>query len=624
MYLDDYAKVTLDKFNGLYDRGNTDEVPQDHASDILNVMFSKNAEVSTRNGTAISLTLGHAVVRQFLATFSNSSSFVLTCNGAGSIFSGTGAALLTVANMIDFAAINMYNYCFIAPILSTFSATNYVYIWDGVNAPRPAAGFAPSGSFTAANSATVGNITSGVHKFAVSNITNSGFTTRPGPQIAGTFTPVSVTATGGFKVDLSGIPLGPTGTVARQIFVTQADQEVYFYLAVGFINDNTTTAITVDFFDTDLAVSADNLFDLREYIPSAAVISGGLSLQKYHGRLLAIGVQFDTVLVSNAGDAESFSNVTGYIQIPSENDGNTVRAACVLYDVLYFTKAVGIFSVQDNGNTPSTWTVVQIDGSVGSYQGAIGTITGSQPSLASNSVILMANREGIFLFNGTVQRPHLTWKIQDVWGAINPGKENLVQIAVDAFADLIYVILATGSSTTPNLMLVGDFSQGLDEKNIRWSKYSFPWVPISISMMNFQDTDGSFDYYLRLGTSSNLYKLNASYTSDSGTAINSYWQTFLASQDIGALNIFRALRFRTTGVGTLSFTMAGEDGQGAINSTAAQNITLGATPGKDGFCQINFTNEKMSVKFGVNAVNSRFTVQRLDIFCKRLFLSRPA
>jgi hypothetical protein len=627
MWLDEFIKVSITDFNGLYARGLADEVPQDHASDIKNIVFSKKSEIRTRPGTSTNFTNSQAKKRQFLATFSNNTSWLLTCDGAGNIYlNNSTTPFLTVTNMIDFAAINMFNKVFIAPILSVYSATNGIYVWNGSSPVRLAAGYADTTGTLAATTtgAGTGKVAPGVHQIAVSFVTDSGFVTQPGPKISGVFTPVSYTAPGSAKIALSGIPTGPAGTVGRQILVTQANQSLFYYLSSGYINDNVSTTLTIDFYDTDLAVQADSLFDNLELIPSAATVFGGLSLNKYHNRLFAIGVNNNIVLVSNAGDAETFNSVTGFIQIPDENDGNIVRSAATIYDTLYFMKSVGIYSAQDNGGDPSTWSVVQIDGAVGSYQSGIGTITGSQTALSSNAVLLLTNREGIFVFNGTVIRPQLTWKIQDVWDTITHGSESQVQVAVDIFSDTIYVILPTNGSTTPNLMLVGDYSEGLDSQNIRWSKFVFPWTPISISMINYQDTAGTYDYYLRLGTTSTMYNLIPTNTSDGGNAINSYYQFAPIAGEIGALNVFRALRFRVLGSGTLSFSLSNADGTNVVNSTTAQNITLAASPGIDIIKQINYMCEKMMIKVNLNTTNGYFNLERLDIFVKKLFGSRPA
>jgi hypothetical protein len=626
MYLDEYQKITIDNFMGLWNRGSLDDVPMDHSCGLQNIAFAKKKECQTRMGASVSKSgLSYNVIRQFLATFNNNTLIPLWCDGAGHIYRGdTNTVLLSVTNMIDFDALNMFNKCIIAPILSSFSGTNYLYIWDGTNAPRFLGGAGPTSSFSAANSGT-GNVVAGVHQFAVSFITATGYTTTPGPLISGVFTPVVLTTPGGEEVSLTGIPTGPTGTVGRQLFATQAGLDVFYYVAT--INDNTTTSYTLNFFDTDLVLSADSLFDLQPFILSG-VGYGGVGLIKYNNRMLVIGPTADKVLTSNGGDCESFNTVTGYISVPSEFDGNFSRTGAALFGVLYISKAVGIYSCQDNGYEPNDpnypWVVNSIDGVCGAYHHTIGTVTGSQPGLSFNSTLLLGNRDGIFLFNGNVQRPELTWKIRAVWAQLTVGYEALIRIAIDAFSDLFYVLLPINGSTTPNLLLIGDYSLGLDNQNIRWSIYTFPWVVNDIVMSAYDDGTGGNGYYLRMGSNNAIYRLDGSTLTDNGTAINNYYQTATLAPSPGAVNIFRFLRYRINGAANSNLLTTLYDEAGA-NAVTTPNLTLSSpsTASKDLGLQINFTNERCIVQFGTDATTDSFKISRLDVFAKARFPTRP-
>lgn len=624
MYLDEYQKMTIENFMGLWDRGSLDDIPPDHAADILNVSFARKRECQTRIGADPSTNLSHNVVRMFLATFNNSSLILLTCDGAGNIYrEDTGAVLLNVPNMIDFSALNMYNKCFIAPLLSSYSSTNYIQVWGGPGTTiHPIGGQPPSASFTAVETGT-GNVVAGQHEYAVSYITDTGYVTPPGPVISGTFTPVILTSSGGMQVQLNGLPIGPAGTVGRQIYATKSGLTEFFYLAT--INDNTATTILLNYFDTDLVLSADSLFDLNPS-PISGVGFSGCALIKYHERMLIIGPLADKVQVSGAGNPESFNNVTGFINIPSEHDGNTVGTGFDLFSVLYLCKGVGTFSAQDNGsepNDPNTpWVVNSIDGVVGAYHHTIGTVTGSQASLTFNSVALMANYSGLFLFNGNVQRPELSWKIRGVWERLTFGYAQYMRIAVDAFHDVFYLLMPLDGATSPNTLLLGDFSLGLSSEQIRWSVYTFPWTINEIMMANYVDGVGDYGYYLRLGTPSGIYKLSGKTAADNGTAINSYYETPAMTPSMGSYNVFRFIRYRCQGSGSLLTSLRDE---GGVNPVTVPNLPLQPGPGnsKDLGIQINYMNEKILVKFGTNAVSDNFKMARFDLFGKMRFPTRP-
>jgi hypothetical protein len=614
--LEEYEKISITQFMGLYARGLADDCPPDHSPACQNVRFNRKGEVQTRDGSAISFNIGTPVKRMFAATFDHGIIIMLTCDGAGNIYrQDTGAVLLNVPNMVDFAAINVFSFCLISPILD--GGLSSVYIWNPDTVPiRKAAGLPPGSSFSAAESATIGNCDIGVHQFAVSFITNSGYTTQPGPLITGSFVSVTATSTGGFSIDLTGIPLGPAGTVARQIFATQADQDLFFFVPFnGLINDNTTTSLTVNFFDTDLAVSADALFDLLPVIPGGTFgLAGGMSF--YHGRVFYFGGEFCLIRATNAGDCESIDNVSGFIQIPDQFDGNIVRGTCTLQDIIYFTKAVGIFSVTDNGDVPSSWQIISVDAGVGSASQGMGTITLSQSALSQNQIILMADFGGLYSFTGSVQQPPLTWKINDLWNTLvlTTNITTTLNVAIDPYNKIIYICSAGIA------LIAGDYNDGLDSQNIKWTQYAFPFTPDSIGMLFIQDLS-DMEYRLRIGSGNNIYKLNPGAVQDSGVAINSFYATYFLSPSLGALNIFRFIRFRATFPGTLNLLLSAQDNAFTLAPVA---FTGGSIPGRDNTRETNFMDEKCSVQVGCNEGSDTFLLQRLDVFSKPRFNMRPS
>lgn len=655
MSITEYEKVSITKFNGLYLRGLGDECPPDHSPVCQNKRFNRNGEVFTRDGSISSIVTGQANKRMFAAEFSHSAAngILLTCDGAGNIYrSDTGGVLLTISGMVDFAAINIFSYCLISPIINSSTPPNPVYIWQGVyggadTVPiRIAAGVGPGTGMTAAEDmSVVGNCDIGVHQIAVSFITNTGYTTQPGPLGSPTpplpenptFAAVTATSTGGYSIQISSIPTGPSGTVARQILLTQADQSLFFYGGGqiwngssydpwdGTIQDNTTTSIIVSFFDTDLAVSADALFDLLPEIPGGTYdFLGGMIF--YHGRLLYWGGEFNLIRVTNAGSAESIDNVAGFIQLPDQFDANDISNACTLQDVLYLFKGVGIFSATDNGGDPDTWSIIVVDAGAGCLSSlSLGTISLSVPSLTQNQVALIADRGGLYLFNGTVIQPPLTWKINDLWNSINTSTDlSGTTIAIDPFNKLIYIgIFGVNDSSSYSNILVADYNDGLDSQNIKWSIWTFPYTIQSIGMLEIQDSSDS-TYKLRIGAADGtIYRVDDSATTDNGTAIAAKWQSYYTapSNGLGSLNIFRFIRARVVFEDDLSLTLYSQDN--AFNVTPP-GFSTPYVSGRDITREFNFMNEKCSVQISSSASNGGFTVQRLDVFCSPRFAMRPS
>ena len=77
---------------------------------------------------------------------------------------------------------------------------------------------------------------------------------------------------------------------------------------------------------------------------------------------------------------------------------------------------------------------------------------------------------GLILFNGTYTRPELSFKIDDFWRLMNRNNFRQIQIANDSLARRIYIALP---DPLRNFLLYADYGNGMDAKNIRWSKWIF-------------------------------------------------------------------------------------------------------------------------------------------------------
>jgi hypothetical protein len=615
-YLTEYTKTTISEFKGLYKRGIPDETPIDHAICCENNDFHEKGEWSTRGGAGVSLSLNHSTSRFFLAN-TNGTAHLLTLDFSGNIYADSnGTPIWSDANIIDFQAINLFNRVYILPV--TAGPAAFLLVWDGVNPVRLAAGFGPSTGCTAATGST-GWIDPGVHQFGVSFVTSTGFITRPGAETGGVFTPTLYTAPGGAQVTLSGIPTGGSDIVARYIVATQANETLFFFVPNGLINDNTTTTITLNFYDTDLQDSADYLFDLLEEIP-AATIAG--ALYTYHSRLfIAPGTNYCNV--SDPSDPESFDDVDGLITLPNPAY-NTIRAFCQLYDTLYLVKSTGITSTYDNSDLPSTWQIIEVDGTHGGFQNSIATVSVTSPALGENEMFLTCDLGGIFTFNGAMSVIPLTWKVDDIWQLITPSALYNITIMLDPFKQIFYCLIPVQGSSAANLLLVGDYTEGLDPMKIKWTIYTFPFVPCAIALYNYADGIGAQMYSLKFATQANnfVFKVESQFNADLGIGINSYYQHYLNTVDEGSINLFRAIRYRATGIGSLVSSIWPQDLQTSIN---LPNIALSTSPGQDYLNQTNMMNEKMAVLISNSSNPGDFiTVQRVDIFAKPKFHARPA
>ena len=131
------------------------------------------------------------------------------------------------------------------------------------------------GSSGSATATLAPQLSAGVHQVSVLFQTRQGYLTQPSP-------PVTWTASGGRRVQLTGIPLplSDANVVARVLAFTPAGGASFYYTSGlessphMIIADTSTTTVTLDFSDTALLAGtlADPLFRLVELGECAGVI----------------------------------------------------------------------------------------------------------------------------------------------------------------------------------------------------------------------------------------------------------------------------------------------------------------------------------------------------------------
>lgn len=336
----------------------------------------------------------------------------------------------------------------------------YVYAGDGT-AARKAAGLAITGTMTVANGAA-GHTDPGLHIFGIVSETISGYLSPPGALT--TFTTVAANS-----VSFGNIPTSGDPHVIRRHLVSSivlptfnGDLEGYdlFFVPNATIENNTDTFLNnISFFDQDLIDDASHLFDNYEEIPAGSVLS------LYHDRLV-LGCTFTDIsllLVSAIGEPEAISQIDGLIVVPL--DGNPITNAQELRDILYVFKHSRTVSYTDNGDAPSSWPLVIIDNALGTSVHGIATLLDS--GSASVDFLIVCTYQGMSLFAGIYKTPELSWKIENLWRSEDRNEFDRIQIVNAPIQKEIYCILPSRA------LLVGNYSLGMDYKNMRWAPWTF-------------------------------------------------------------------------------------------------------------------------------------------------------
>lgn len=612
--IEGHGKISVPRFFGLYSRTDTDNIPNNHLTDTLNVIPSGD-DIKTREGTEVVYTKGDILRIYPYRKYGEATRFLILVSG-GNIYDSNdlNTAILSIASMTDFSAVTLYNRVYLTPHNRiTGLAGEKVYVYDGTGTFRAAAGSAPTGfTLGVADSLNSGWVEAGTRVYAVCYQTASGFITAPGPTI---FT--TLNSSGYKKVNFSNVPVGPSGTIARYLICTKVidsydgnqNAQSYYFIPDGKINDNTTTTLEVDFFDAALVSSADYLFDQLSEIPA----SNGLLA--YQGSLITYGENSYPYIIrcSVQGQPESFNEEIGFALVSPE-DSSSIKNVVEFRNQLVICKTNKSVTTQRiSGSEIAYWNFTNLDDSIGAEQFGIGLVYGNPGSF--QDFFVTAHRSGLYLFNGSYSF-NLSAKIDTLWRSLNQQYFDTVQVVMDTDKKRVYCAVPTGSNQYPDKLLVMDYSDGISPEQVTWWWWSFPFNPRTIAL----DMDSSTKQVILYLASTNVHKLTSA-TSDNETAINSYIETpkytFSENND---LCTFTGLRMRIVGAGTLSMTLKGVDN---VVTKALTNRTLSLLPGKSLLHPLNFVNERASILLGTNSAGSYFTLRDFKVFGVPIYSESP-
>jgi len=489
MALRGHEAIRIDDFMGYWARGGEDEVPPDHFSACENLQTEYRA-FRTRDGIEPFIPFSN-VVRMYTYIMQDGHSLIALDVG-GNFYHDRSPTpytpILSLPGCTDFSMLSIAGRAYITPnqTLTDAQGNQYlvgmqnqsVYVYKGTGvAARKAGGAPPVGaSFAASNSATAGSVETGVHVFAVVYETDTGYLTAPGPAIFAT-----VTAPGGKKVSLTGIPTSPdTFVVARWIIATKritnynGDQDGYqfFFIPSSRIGDNVTTTATVDFFDVDLLEDASHLIDNYTNIPA------GVGICLYHNRMVTFG-EYDNksvARVSAVGEPEAVNQIDGLLIVPL--DGIAISNGQEYRDNLYLFKPTRTFSYVDNGDTPANWPLTIVDNGCGASPHGLALVLDSGG--VNIEYLIVVDYSGVMLFNGIFSRPNneLTWKIKDFWLDLDRSSFLNIQIMNDTINQRLYLTLPDRK------MLMGDYALNLTAKEIKWIPWRFDISTNTIALYN--------------------------------------------------------------------------------------------------------------------------------------------
>jgi hypothetical protein len=489
----DHSPIVLEQFNGLWDRGDKEEVPLDHFTECVNLKFVGSSAFGSRDGIGrhqeVASPLSHILRMYNYPTTDKNTLLVLVAGG--NIFHVVDKTtifgpVLTIPTMTDFGFVPYGGRAYITPFTTELiSGLNrerglqneflYVYKGDGTTARR-AGGAGPTVTITPAIGA--GGLTdAGLHIFGYVYETDTGYLTKPAGLVA-------FTTLANFSVNFTNVANSPNSFVVKKHIVASKVIQSYdgnvegydlFFIPGATIPNNTVTFLNgISFFDADLLLDATHLLDNFDNIPA------GVGLTTYHNRLVIYTeyANISTVRVSSVGEPEAFNQITGILQVPP--DGNPITNAAEMRDILYVTKRNKTVSFVDNDDDPTAWPLTIIDNGMGAGVHSIATVLDAGES--NIDFLIIGSYKGLTLFNGRFISPELTNKIQSTWLA-QDFKNNFrrIQIVNDTVNQNIYYV-----TTDRNVMYI-NYSNGLDPKNIRFCPWTFDTKVNTLALINVSE-----------------------------------------------------------------------------------------------------------------------------------------
>lgn len=469
----DHAPITIDDFNGLWARGDDDTIPLDHFKEATNVQYFDGG-FGTRDGIDFYQTAGLLTNVLRIHPYKMMSGLtLLVLTEGGSIHHLVSPSviynnILVKTTMTDFNVVSWAGRAYITPFFTDSNGIEkglqneflYVYKGDGVPA-RKAAGNPPVGTLSVADNGA-GEMDLGLHLFGVVFESDTGWLSAPAAF-------AQHTCTEGITLNFSNIPVSlQTFVTKRHIVATGKIEQFngdlngyqYYFIPGATIEDNVTTVLNnVGFYDIDLLDDASHLIDNFTEIPA------GVGLNTYHGRLCLTTTYTDISIayLSEAGEPEAINQVDGLLIVPL--DGNPITNCQEFRDVLYLFKPVRCVGYHDNQDVPATWESFVVDESNGTSVHGIGSVLDSGG--VNTDYLIVANYNGIRIFDGSFQVPELSYKVENFWLALDRTAIRAIEIVNDTIRKNFYVILQTGN------ILFCDYSNGMTHESVKWAHWTF-------------------------------------------------------------------------------------------------------------------------------------------------------
>lgn len=613
--------IVVEEFKGLYNRGSDENCPPNYFIDCLNLEFtyrgfrSRNDFFLEDSFTGISGTFLDlyefpridGTVRRMLLIKEAAGAFPVKLYDLDHLTSAPFLVSEFAIEVDAISAVSLFDRFYFASLIANneHRIGALVRVYDGLVGAPNAGGLAPTGSSMVATEPGAGNVSAGIHLYAVAYETASGFITKPGPAVW-----TSKTSAGSKNINLASIPTGPSNITKRHLLATKLipayspPQENFelFFLPTGTINDNTTTTLTFDFFDTELVDSADYLLDQMETIPAGPLftIGNSLGVAGYRTDSSAVGDKRSIALISKAVEVESFSVDEGFIVVKPQQ-GGALRTGLDLNGTLYLFKQDLTLAIQPDPNlAPAEWgSPGVIDSSIGTTPFGIAIYLGAPFVIAGGAFII--TKTGLQHFTGVYK--NLAYVIDETWHLF-PGAFNTSRAVVDPLHQKVYASLPINGAT-PDTLLVMNYKDGTESDLVKWS----PWFSNYLTSYRgiLVDAQGA----LKIVDSTNKLIYVYSVSAPIEESFISFIETpKFRFTNLGHISNFQMILLNALGDGNLTITAYSKD---EIITDALPVIVLSLLPDRFFKRLLNFTSTMASFKLSVGVTTPALNPRWMEV-----------
>lgn len=464
-----------------------------------------------------------------------------------------------------------------------------------------------------------GACTAGVHKFGYCLETRTGFPGKPGPQTAGTFTPVSFDVPAGGKTlrfsMTAAIP--DDGAFIHVLMTTAANTEQYFFVpgaSLSVPGGSPAFLVQIDFSisDEQLAASANEATDAFSYLTQNSGAPAPSKVVSYGNRMVYI-----------AGNKAYFSDPYSYQALAEDRNAIQVQNQ---KDLVTGAEVRGMFALFG-----PTWTFIIPSGPGNlfprewgppvSVSNAIGTRAPEGVAAGPGAQYLwVASEQGLFYFDGQYSEVPVSW-LQD-WKRINWAAAINLMVVDNAARRTVHVLAPLDGATEPTHILSFDYSRartdaGINPTAVDYSLDNYAGGAISslATVQNFTTKNRELWLGLPNGDALRQEKGRRNDNNQKITSIYETGQILQPGDRQRTENIFGGAHFQVLGSGTLTVAPYGIN-RVTTPDDPVHSITLEAAPPATTLRMWHLRSRNQTIRVSTDAIGHWFELAEMIPYWK--------